>query len=71
MAKKASYTAAFIAAGATKESAYAAISHVLQHLVPLGIDLVSISQSGNGTLSVVLSDAVPTGQLAHLGLVVA
>lgn len=55
-------------AKAVRKTGYARLADLLTHLDDLDIDLVSLNRKA-GNLEIVLSDAVPEGQLDHLGLV--
>ena len=55
---------------ATRLAAYEKLSLLLSHLMPLGVDLLSLSiDVPTRTLTVILTDPLPNDQLDHLGLI--
>lgn len=53
----------------TRKHAYSRLSQLIDHLPYFqGIDLVSITRNADNTITIVLSNPIPLGQLEHLGL---
>lgn len=53
----------------TQRSIYTDLASLLEHLIPLGIDLVSIVKTPSGNIIINLDRPIPPDQAGHLGLI--
>lgn len=62
------YTSVVAATAQNRARVYESIAVMCAHLIPLGIDLVSISKDVNSFVLVTVTGAISQAQRTHLGL---
>lgn len=62
------YTSVVAATAQNRDQVYDALSTLMEHLVHLGVDLVSLSRDGSNFVLVTITGAISQAQRTHLGL---